>query len=710
MIHPRVLFTGDPAAATPWVGIAKKLARACYNLKIVSKVYQLESDVKITVRNLFPIAGKLGGICKVLIEVGGETLLLSVYPKNSDNPYGWNINGNPALYSGYQVGVSTDYRLWGLYSQRLYKKKDLPSLRQQSNQFYLSSDKINISFYPGPQSDCPVLVYYAGSSVSGGKYRFRQSILQRIYEPFILFAGANPPGGYPAAISQNAIISYPLRSSYNAGYVDIGSLNFYLVTFVSGRNIVLGCFKNGNIVYRIEAIPFMGISTSYVTVYFKYYIGDDIIQTITLRTLYYNQNPDLFPYKFNSVGTKFSHVVYTAVGPIAKYQAVEYSINFGEEGEIILTNSVIDESYYEYSFSMSSSGNGSSGASTSTGTTTGTSPFSVFYDNYDDLKIALISFSTGSNSTVNYNSTGRSWNHVYEYGQLKSYDYESERTFTDTNTTTTEINIVVGGNSYSISDYTNTITKTVHNTGNGHGAYFGEYKSFYEMHTETKTTQKDGYYGTLLAADAKNHEFFITRYDLQTNHIGTSEYEEEGFTPWIVVDGTGFYGTPVITTTLSSAGSKTESHQVFIRQNDINIFSSNDISFTYSSSDSSYSDLVNEYCPSNESLSESYETSSPTLHGLDFNILAKDTFTRAGISYAGVNLASGYHYIANIVGICPNGFASGIDPIPNSFLDINVISSSISNLQSNLPLSDVTIYPVSLYYSDYENLNPTPYE
>ena len=99
MIHPRVLFLGDPAAATPWVGIAKKLARACYGLKIANKVYHLGSGVTIRVENTFPIAGKLAGISKVWIEAAAgfgdflgvvwlpEGLMLT--PRSTSAPYGY---------------------------------------------------------------------------------------------------------------------------------------------------------------------------------------------------------------------------------------------------------------------------------------------------------------------------------------------------------------------------------------------------------------------------------------------------------------------------------------------------------------------------------------------------------------------------------------------------------------------------------------------
>lgn len=78
MISPRVLFSGDAAAVTPWFGIAKKLARACYASKIVSKFYQL-GDVTIRVENIFPTSGPLDGVSKVWIEGGGSVYMESGY-------------------------------------------------------------------------------------------------------------------------------------------------------------------------------------------------------------------------------------------------------------------------------------------------------------------------------------------------------------------------------------------------------------------------------------------------------------------------------------------------------------------------------------------------------------------------------------------------------------------------------------------------------
>lgn len=66
---PRVLFIGDPAAAAPWVGLAKKLARTCYGQKITSKTFRV-AGVTIRVENQISL-GSLPGESKVWIEAAG---------------------------------------------------------------------------------------------------------------------------------------------------------------------------------------------------------------------------------------------------------------------------------------------------------------------------------------------------------------------------------------------------------------------------------------------------------------------------------------------------------------------------------------------------------------------------------------------------------------------------------------------------------------
>ena len=90
MIHPRVLFSGDPGAATPWVGLAKKLARVCYEQKIANRTYHLGGGVKIRVRNIFPNVGVLAGISKVWIEAGTPILYGFIFHPHSDSATeGW---------------------------------------------------------------------------------------------------------------------------------------------------------------------------------------------------------------------------------------------------------------------------------------------------------------------------------------------------------------------------------------------------------------------------------------------------------------------------------------------------------------------------------------------------------------------------------------------------------------------------------------------
>ena len=85
---------------------------------------------------------------------------------------------------------------------------------------------------------------------------------------------------------------------------------------------------------------------------------------------------------------------------------------------------------------------------------------------------------------------------------------------------------------------------------------------------------------------------------------------------------------------------------------------------------------------------------------------------KLGISYAGINkddpklqLTQVYHYLANIVGICPASFHSS----PNyatltnydfvaTYEDVNIIASSIENIATLLPIENATIYPISLRF------------
>ncbi len=93
MLHPRVLFLGDPAAAAPYVGLAKKLARETFASRIRNKTYTVGSA---TIRVENTLSAKeafgqgfeqtFGGISKVWIQAGG-----------SDVVYQW-IGSGPYLY------------------------------------------------------------------------------------------------------------------------------------------------------------------------------------------------------------------------------------------------------------------------------------------------------------------------------------------------------------------------------------------------------------------------------------------------------------------------------------------------------------------------------------------------------------------------------------------------------------------------------------
>ena len=82
MLHPRVLFLGDPAAAAPYVGIAKKLARETFKGRIRNKTYQV-GEATIRVENTLSakvafgqgFEQTFGGISKVWIQAGGTSLI-----------------------------------------------------------------------------------------------------------------------------------------------------------------------------------------------------------------------------------------------------------------------------------------------------------------------------------------------------------------------------------------------------------------------------------------------------------------------------------------------------------------------------------------------------------------------------------------------------------------------------------------------------------
>lgn len=94
---PHILFHGDISVAVRWIGLAKKLARKCYANKILSKVFNISSNVTIRVENIVP--NNAVGISKVFINAGaaaGDFLAvvwlpegLTLTPRTVDAPYGY---------------------------------------------------------------------------------------------------------------------------------------------------------------------------------------------------------------------------------------------------------------------------------------------------------------------------------------------------------------------------------------------------------------------------------------------------------------------------------------------------------------------------------------------------------------------------------------------------------------------------------------------
>ena len=176
MIHPRVLFLGDPAAATPWVGIAKKLARACYGLKIANKVYHLGSGVTIRVENIFPIAGKLAGISKAWIEVEAGGLYYQFITTKSEIE-----EDEYATYSAYKgsaVAVKLPKKISKASTESVKGKAtgstletygDPPKeLRDNINKIEIVKNIAQVQLVPEP-------VYY-GYYLDGGEYKIHSSV------------------------------------------------------------------------------------------------------------------------------------------------------------------------------------------------------------------------------------------------------------------------------------------------------------------------------------------------------------------------------------------------------------------------------------------------------------------------------------------------------------------------------------------------------
>lgn len=254
MIHPRVLFSGNPAAATPWVGIAKKLARECYDLKIVSKLYQLGSDVRIRVQNVFPIAGTLDGICKVWIEAGEKTANFLVYPRDENNVLGFYAVSPLAfrhpgsLFDLFEISLDPRYNniaklkvtptsikvdsdnLYKLCGNHFFFKR----IYDEESEKFVTSDKTLYSWLGSPLGDCG----FAGGS--SGFY-----------------------------INSN--------SGIGIGYVDAGG---------TYRSTLRAIFKDGDIFKSFSTGEYPSLANSYISGFFikdiEYQDAEDNTQTLTI--------------------------------------------------------------------------------------------------------------------------------------------------------------------------------------------------------------------------------------------------------------------------------------------------------------------------------------------------------------------------------------------------------------------------------------------
>jgi hypothetical protein len=287
------LFLGDPAAATPWVGIAKKLARACYNLKIVSKVYQLGSNVKIRVENIFPLAGQLNGICKVWIEAENVLTRRFVYSqRNNAYPFGFFYSYNSIIKK------ETPWLLERIEELPLVDPDDLPQIQKDTperfftelaykvppkqdeyvikngrdyfnvgNQFYIASNKKVYSFWHTERGDFPAPILFQTSSEV---HLEGKTADLAVYNPYLLydnelklcygFAYAHPNGDGSTSrrvlspvvyCNKEVAIGFPILYGYVCG---VGFYEESILTVIASGGFLIVLYKNSELAFVLESI------------------------------------------------------------------------------------------------------------------------------------------------------------------------------------------------------------------------------------------------------------------------------------------------------------------------------------------------------------------------------------------------------------------------------------------------------------------------
>lgn len=97
----RLLFEGDPAAAAPWVGLAKKLARQTFMARIRNKTYIVADGVQIRVENLLP---QPKGFGSGFTQQFGGTSKVTILASSGISGYQF-FGSGPTLYKDYGIAL-----------------------------------------------------------------------------------------------------------------------------------------------------------------------------------------------------------------------------------------------------------------------------------------------------------------------------------------------------------------------------------------------------------------------------------------------------------------------------------------------------------------------------------------------------------------------------------------------------------------------------
>lgn len=716
MIVPRITFFGDPAAATPWVGMAKKLARECYTNKISHKVYRVGEGVQIRVENIFPVLSNFGGVCKAWIEASGGGVDFLLYPKTYLAYLGYtHSTGLPKAGLPYQLSFD-DYRLYRVSISNTCRVKNVSSQVQKRNQFYINPKKQNLVFYSGPSNDLSLYSFILDRSgyPSRSNYFFvNNDLLVQPYQPIVYFRSTNHDAGityYGDTVLVSPLLTYtyplinPATGALNAvsEWVPESTRWSWLIQVEDGpdaSNTVLGMFKRGAISYAIEVIiPNSGDYS--INLYFVVRISGVVSQQILLRNMLitYNSLPDFHPWKFNSIGTEVSCVICEYIEDDgAKNRVKTYTITTDEDGLVSLEMTQVEVSSGTYDFTGTTVIPDpliATWTQSSTRIEESTCPIAVWYDENDVLQIAryVISETYTIDSALTNESTGWGTN------------YTSDVTYIYNTTDTLLHHIDVDGTLYQIKNISRSSYKT--HDFSSEGIEVGDeltevwYIQVDSTLTQTMGSSSSGYDNYVLMLDCKNKHCILETGDGSASNDSTLHSTFHSYSNYRPPSPTEE------TNETTSSSSNTFNNTYGIDQYLVgvhNLLSTPSLSGSSSSSLTTPTSRVLFPIPSMED-----EEGTVTTHSdVEITRVFKwDSGLPACAHYAGVNLTDGYHYILNITGVYPTTCVTLAPGLFESrgYTKMNIIVSSVTNLESKLPIDGVSIYPISLYTRGYADL------